>query len=261
MTPLLEKIVVCVLAGIGAGIGVGLTGMSAAVVLSPMLITFLGVPAYDAVGIALAADVPAAAVSAVTYAKHRNIDLHAGLYMMLSLLAFTLVGSGVASLVHNDTLGSIAVIWTFILGLRFLLAPLLGRDLSLHLAPGRTRTLVSAACGAATGFVCGFVGAGGGLMLLFILTTVLGYELKTAVGTSDFIMVFSAGLGAVSHFVIGGVYDWGMLLLCAGVTLATAFVASRLANRADPKVLYRDVGILLVTLGTAMLLVNFIVKK
>ena len=45
-------ILVCFAAGIGAGLGTGFAGMSAAAVISPMLITFLGMPAYEAVGIA-----------------------------------------------------------------------------------------------------------------------------------------------------------------------------------------------------------------
>ena len=47
---------VCFIAGMGAGLGTGFAGMSAAAVISPMLITFLGMPAYQAVGIALASD-------------------------------------------------------------------------------------------------------------------------------------------------------------------------------------------------------------
>ncbi len=48
----------------GAGLGTGFAGMSAAAVISPMLITFLGMDPYEAVGIALASDVLASAVSA-----------------------------------------------------------------------------------------------------------------------------------------------------------------------------------------------------
>ena len=54
---MLEKLIVCFLAGLGAGLGTGFAGMSAAAVISPMLITFLGIEAYEAVGIALASDV------------------------------------------------------------------------------------------------------------------------------------------------------------------------------------------------------------
>ena len=51
------KILICILAGAGAGIGTGIAGLSAAAVIAPMLITFLDVNAYEAVGIALASDV------------------------------------------------------------------------------------------------------------------------------------------------------------------------------------------------------------
>ena len=47
---LLLEILICFLAGAGAGIGTGFAGMSAAAVIGPMLVAFLGVPAYEAVG-------------------------------------------------------------------------------------------------------------------------------------------------------------------------------------------------------------------
>ncbi len=66
---LLKTILVCLIAGAGAGLGTGFAGLSAAAVISPMLITFLNIDPYLAVGIALASDVPASAVSAFTYGK------------------------------------------------------------------------------------------------------------------------------------------------------------------------------------------------
>ena len=76
---MLLKLIVCIIAGLGAGVGTGLAGLSAAAVISPMLITFLGFPAYEAVGISLASDVLASAVSAYTYGKHKNLDIKNGL--------------------------------------------------------------------------------------------------------------------------------------------------------------------------------------
>lgn len=66
--------------------------MSAAAVISPMLITFLGLPAYEAVGIALASDVLASAVSAYTYGKNRNLDIRNGVVMMMLLLLTGILG-------------------------------------------------------------------------------------------------------------------------------------------------------------------------
>ena len=93
---MLIKFIVCLVAGIGAGLGTGFAGMSAAAVISPMLITFLDMDPYMAVGIALASDVLASAASAYTYGKNKNIDIKNGIVMMIFVLLFTLVGSFVS---------------------------------------------------------------------------------------------------------------------------------------------------------------------
>ena len=71
-------ILVTFFAGMGAGLGTGFAGMSAAAVISPMLITFLNMDPYMAVGIALSSDVLASAVSAYTYHKNKNLDVRNG---------------------------------------------------------------------------------------------------------------------------------------------------------------------------------------
>ena len=85
---MLLTIIVTFFAGMGAGLGTGFAGMSAAAVISPMLITFLGMDPYMAVGIALSSDVLASAVSAYTYGKNKNLDIRNGIIMMVSVLLF-----------------------------------------------------------------------------------------------------------------------------------------------------------------------------
>ena len=186
------KIIICILAGLGAGLGTGFAGMSAAAVISPMLITFLGVDPYMAVGIALASDVLASAVSAYTYHKNKNLDVKNGIIMMVSVLAFTMVGSYVASLVPTSTMGGFSVFMTFLLGVKFIVRPVMTTRENMEQVSAKKRVIQSIICGVVIGFICGFIGAGGGMMMLLILTSVLGYELKTAVGTSVFIMTLTA---------------------------------------------------------------------
>ena len=156
------KLLICFIAGIGAGLGTGFAGMSAAAVISPMLITFLGVPAYEAVGIALASDVLASAVSAYTYGKNKNLDIRNGLVMMAAVLAFTLVGSWVASLVPNTTMGSFSMFMTLLLGIKFIVKPVMATKESMAGVSVKKRIVQSAVSGIVVGFICGFVGAGGG---------------------------------------------------------------------------------------------------
>lgn len=255
---MLKIIFVCLFAGLGAGLGTGFAGMSAAAVISPMLITFLGVPAYEAVGIALASDVLASAVSSYTYAKNKNLDVKNGVVMMFSVLAFTLVGSYVSSLVPNSTMGGFSTFMTLLLGIKFIVKPVMTTKESMEAVSAKKRFFQSVLCGAAIGFICGFIGAGGGMMMLLILTSVLGYELKTAVGTSVFIMTFTALTGAVSHFAIGGAPNWTLLVLCVVFTLIFARLAAKFANKAKPETLNRATGIVLAVLGLAMIIVNYV---
>lgn len=254
---MIYKFMICFIAGIGAGLGTGFAGMSAAAVISPMLITFLGMPAYEAVGIALASDVLASAVSAYTYGKNRNLDIRNGLVMMISVLCFTLVGSWVSSLVPNGTMGGFSNVMTLFLGIKFIVKPVMTTKEAMQGVSAQKRALQSVACGILVGFICGFVGAGGGMMMLLILTSVLGYELKTAVGTSVFIMTFTAFTGAVSHFAIGGAPDVWCLVFCILSTLLWARIAARFANKAEPKVLNRATGVVLAVMGLAIIIVNY----
>lgn len=255
---MLFKFIICFIAGIGAGLGTGFAGMSAAAVISPMLITFLGMPAYEAVGIALASDVLASAVSAYTYGKNKNLDIKNGLVMMAAVLCFTLVGSWISSLIPNSAMGGFSVFMTLLLGIKFIVRPVMTTKESMKDKDPKKRFLQSVVCGVAIGFICGFVGAGGGMMMLLILTSVLGYELKTAVGTSVFVMTFTAFTGAVSHFAIGGAPDIWSLIFCVLSTLLWARIAAKFANRTSPLVLNRATGVVLSVLGVSIILVNFL---
>ena len=234
---------ICFLAGAGAGLGTGFAGMSAAAVITPMLVTFLNIEPYTAVGIALASDVLASAVSSYTYGKNKNLDIKNGLVMMLSVLVFTVVGSYVSSLVPSVAMGNFSVFMTLLLGIKFIVRPVM--TTKADMAKTSNRALKSAVCGALVGFICGFIGAGGGMMMLLLLTSV-------------FIMTFTALTGSVSHFAIGGAPEALPLALCVVFTFIWARIAAGIANRASAKALNRATGVILVVLGVLVLGFSFI---
>lgn len=112
-----------IIASLGAGIGTGLAGLSAATVMVPVLIvlcpSFSGqTGVYQATAIALASDILGSAVTTYTYAKHRNIDLKRGWVMLMCT-----VGNYAAYRVSNFVLGSFTLFLTFFIGIRFLVRP------------------------------------------------------------------------------------------------------------------------------------------
>ena len=258
MDDIFIKIIVCFIAGCGAGIGTGFAGMSAAAVIGPMLITFLGVPAYDAVGIGLISDVLASFISAYTYKKSGNLDVKNSLPLLISELIVTMVGSFVASFLPERAMSGTMQIALIIIGLRFLLKPVNKTREQLEESSPKSRRIKAIVGGVFVGFICGFVGAGGGMMLLLVLTVFLGYPMHLAVGTSVFIMAFTALTGGISHFMIGGMPDILCLVLCVAFTLMWARIAAKIANKANAKTLNRVVGIVMIVTSVVILAVNYL---
>lgn len=263
------EILICILAGAGAGLATGLAGLSAATIISPMLTVFLAklgyLDSYTAVGIALASDVLASGVSAFIYRKNKHVDIKNGLILLITVLVFTIFGSYMAYLTNVKVMGTFSVFVTFLVGLKFLIKPVNNPPEKMEHKSNKRKIIESLISGMLIGFMCGFVGAGGGMLMLIALTMVLGYDLKTAVGTSVFVMTFTALFGSVSHFtlIIGesrldDYRIWVVLGICIITTFIFSQLASLLANKVSTKALNLIVGVVLTILGIAVIIVNFI---
>ena len=255
------------LASVLAGVGTGLVGLSAATVMVPILIvlcpSFAGeTGAYQATAIALASDILGSAVTTATYIKHKNIDLRRGWIMLVCIIGMCTLGSFAAWKAGNVVLGGFTLILTFCIGIRFLVKP------STERADAESKgarldwkgIAVSLFFGLTIGFGTGFVGSGGGMMMLVVFTAFLGMELKAAVGTSTFIMTFTALIASVSHILIHPAIlleRWPVLLLCMVVATAASLVSARFANRVDNRTVGRVTGVVLTVLGAALILLHY----
>lgn len=257
------SLIVYIIAGLGAGVLTGLAGLSAAVVITPFLVSLCGWASYDAVTVALASDVLASLFSAYTYYKNRNIDLRRGAYVTATAFFGTVVGSWLGYLFSRlapDGLGYISMITTVFLGVKFLVRPVTGGDAG-SLAGGasaRRKTLLAVLGGGLIGGVCGFTGAGGGVMMLLLFTVVLGYDLKTAVGTSTMIMSIVALTGAISHFALGAALHPFPMAVVIVFCLLGAVVSARFANRCEIKKLNGVVGLVLMVLGLVTIAIKLL---
>ena len=256
-----------VIAALGAGIGTGLAGLSAATVMVPMLFvlcpSFAGeTGAYQATAIALASDILGSAVTAWTYARHKKIDLKRGWLIMACILTMCTVGSYVAFIVGNVVLGGFSLFLTFCIGIRFLVKPDTSRADPAEKGSklGRKEILLSLLFGIPIGFGTGFVGTGGGMMMLIVFSVFFGMELKTSVGTSTFIMTFTALIASVSHIMIHPAIvleKWDVMLVCIVTATAASLITARFANRVKNRTIGLVTGVVLTLLGAAMLLINF----
>ena len=256
-----------IVAALGAGIGTGLAGLSAATVMVPILIvlcpSFSGeTGAYQATAIALASDILGSAATAWTYARHKNMDLKRGWLMLVCILTMCTAGSYVAFIVGNVVLGSFTLFLTFFIGIRFLVKPDTSRKMQARKGEKLDwkGVVISLFFGLTIGFGTGFVGTGGGMMMLIVFTAFLGMELKTAVGTSTFIMTFTALIASVSHILIHPAIvleKWDVMLICIAVATTASLLSARFANRVKSRTVGLVTGAVLTVLGASMLILNF----
>lgn len=251
-----------IFAGLGAGVVTGLAGLSAAVVITPVLVSICGWASYDAVTVALASDVLASMLSAYTYYKNKNIELKNGSMVTITAFAGTVIGSYCGYLFSQaqpDGLGYISMMTTIFLGIKFLFKPITeGADATEAKQFSYKKTVFAMFLGCGIGWVCGFTGSGGGILMLTVFTLVLGYNLKVAVGTSTMIMTVVALTGAVSHVYMGASVD----LVPSAVTILSclfgAYVSAKFANRCEIKKLNKVVGIVLSILGVVTILIKLL---
>ena len=233
-----------ILASVLAGVGTGLVGLSAATVMVPILIVLCPsfaeeTGAYQATAIALASDILGSAVTTATYIRHKNIDLRRGWIMLACIIGMCTVGSFAAWRAGNVVLGGFTLILTFCIGIRFLVKPTTERmdTAAKGAALDWKGVAISLFFGLTIGFGTGFVGSGGGMMMLVVFTAFLGMELKPAVGTSTFIMTFTA--------------------LIASVATAASLASARFANRVDSRTVGLVTGVVLTLLGGALILLHY----
>jgi uncharacterized membrane protein YfcA len=252
------SIFICVVAGLGAGFSTGTIGLSAATIITPMLVTFLGFPAYQAVAISLASDVLASAISAYIYSKNDNINYKTGVLMLNAILIATVIGSWVSSYFPSHALGNFAVMTTLLIGLNFIYSPLkyFNNPYNGENDSEKFRNYKIIAAGIYVGLNCGILGGGGGMIMLFVFTHLFNYKLKLAVGTSTFVMTFTALMGSISHMAIGGIPNNGALVICIITTLIGAKYASRFANKSNENQVRKITGQILSILGTVMIMIN-----
>ena len=256
-----------ILASVLAGVGTGLVGLSAATVMVPILIVLCPsfaeeTGAYQATAIALASDILGSAVTTATYIRHKNIDLRRGWIMLACIIGMCTVGSFAAWRAGNVVLGGFTLILTFCIGIRFLVKPTTERmdTAAKGAALDWKGVAISLLFGLTIGFGTGFVGSGGGMMMLVVFTAFLGMELKPAVGTSTFIMTFTALIASVSHILIHPAIlleRWPVLILCMTVATAASLASARFANRVDSRTVGLVTGVVLTLLGGALILLHY----
>lgn len=244
-----------IIAGVGAGAITGLAGLTAALIITPILFAICGWDAFDSVTVALLADVPASFMSAVTYYKNNNVDIKRGGAVAITAFLGSVIGTYCGFLFNQAQpggLGYLSLISTIVFGVRFIISPITGgqtEQTNIDTPDEKRRIILAMFLGTFIGWICGFCGSGGGMLMLSLFVLLLRMSLKTSVGTSTMVMTAVALTGAVSHFMMGASLNILPTIVIVGSCLISSVSASKFANKCEAKVLNRVIGGVLIWLG------------
>lgn len=227
--------------GLVSGALSGAFGIGGGIVTTPAIRLLMGAPALIAVGTPLPVIIPGALTGAVSYARAGLADVRSGVILGLAGAPFSIAGAWLATRLGGTVVlvGTAAlIIWAAGDMLLQAYSAETSRqpdspaaDEGAARGHSLTRTWLLVGVGALAGLYSGFLGLGGGFIIVPILTRTLRFPIKLAVGTSLVTVSLLAIPGTLTHAALGNV-DW---TIAAGLVIGVvpgALIGSRMAIRA-----------------------------
>ncbi|MFM2171317.1 MAG: hypothetical protein RI957_1546 [Verrucomicrobiota bacterium] len=242
------------LAFIGAaliGLSLGLTGAGGSIITLPVLVYLAGVSPREAVSLSLFIVGTAALVGAVSRWRAGEVHAHAVMLFSLSGMAGAWIGSRLTHVVPTP------VLMLVFAGLMIVLA--------VHmLRGGSARESVMAECrplrcllaGLAVGCLTGFIGVGGGFLLVPALVHFARLPLGMATGTSLTVIAFNSCAGFLSHYGDAPV-SWPLALTFAGIAAFGVLTGTHVAKHLPARLLRQGFACLILLTGAFVLWQNW----
>ncbi len=245
-----------ILAGVAGGVLTGMAGLTAAMVLTPILCGACGWNGYDAVTMSLIANVPSALVTCWTFYKNGNMDMRRGLPVALAAFGGAVVGSWLGYLfnqVSESGVSYMVIVMNLLLAVKYFLPQ---KQKPVAASAAKARTVLALVLAFLIGIECGFMGSAGGVLMLMVLTLVLGLDTRLAVGTSSMVMTLVALTGAVSHVAMGAQVELLPGIVMTAVCTLAALISAKFANRVKETTLNRCAGLVLILVSLVSLVLS-----
>lgn len=234
------------------GLSLGLVGGGGSTITLPVLVYVAGLTPHQAVAVSLAIVGGTSLVGAVAQVRQRNVDLRAGLLFAVAGMVGALAGAPLTRLAPGPVLMTIFAALMLGVGAR-----MLQTRQEVEPPPGQQcRPVVCAAAGLGVGVLTGFLGMGGGFLIVPALLRFGRLPMRQAAGTSLVVIAANSAAGLAGH--AGQVLAGGWLTAAfTGMAVAGLFGGLALARRMHPTGLKSAFAGLAIAVGAWLLVVNF----
>jgi len=238
--------VLALLLAVLIGISLGTLGSGGSIITLPVLVYVAGVPAHTAVGMSLVIVGTTAAIGSGLQSRSAGFDRRAAAIFAVTGAVGAYVGAKLTHLVAGGTLMAIFAVLMLLAGWRMLApgaAAAGSRECSIPRCAG---------IGLPLGVLTGFLGIGGGFLIVPALVLAAGLDMKRAVPTSLAIIAFNAAGGIAGQLRYAPI-DWPLTAAFLGFALTGMVGGSTITRRVSGDSLRRWFAWAVVALGTAIL--------
>jgi hypothetical protein len=234
------------------GLSLGLLGSGGSIITLPVLVYVAGIPTHQAVGMSLVIVGGTSAVGSLLHVRRGSFSLTAGAFFAASGMVGAFVGAKFTHLVSAPVLLLLFGALMLVVGIRML------RSGESTAQSQQCRPVRCLAIGVTVGVLTGFLGVGGGFLILPALVLFAGLEMKTAIGTSLAVIAVNCfgGLLGQLHYVN---FDWWLTLGFLLAAMAGMFAGTKLARWLAASTLRRGFAWCVLLLGVALVVWNGIV--
>lgn len=237
---------------VAIGISLGLFGSGGSILTVPVLVFVLGHGGKVAIAESLGVVGSVALVGAIPYARGGLVDWRSVLLFGIPGMIGTVGGAWVSRFVGASV--QLIVFSAVMLGA----AALMWRKPGTKPTTDATRRPsaripITAAEGLAVGALTGFVGVGGGFLIVPALVLLGGLSMHRAVATSLVIIALKSAAGFVKYLDVLGdlglVVDWRAMAILVAGGICGSLIGRRINARIDASALQRGFAVLLVVMG------------
>ncbi|MCW2613712.1 MAG: sulfite exporter TauE/SafE family protein [Frankiales bacterium] len=245
-------VLVAVLLGLLLGLVIGALGGGGSILTVPALVFLLGLSAQDATSGSLVIVGVTAAVATVGHARSGQTRWGAGALIALAGVPASVLGTRLSQRVGEDVL-LLAFATLMLVAAGGMLIRRRGTGTPAEAArqpaplaaarAARWRALTAA--GLVIGFLTGFLGVGGGFVIVPALVLALHYPMGPAVGTSLLVVALNAAVALAARAGTGSL-DWAVIVPLTVAAGAASLGGTLLAHRLPARRLTQGFGVLLV---------------
>jgi uncharacterized membrane protein YfcA len=239
-------LVLALLLAVLIGLSLGTLGSGGSIITLPVLVYVARIPAHAAVGMSLVIVGTTAAVGSYLQSRRGGFDGKAAAIFATTGMAGAYVGARLTHLVTGNTLMAIFAALMLMAGWR-----MLARGAAAA-APGACSVPRCAGIGVSLGVLTGFLGIGGGFLIVPALVLAAGLDMKRAVPTSLAIIAFNAAGGLAGQLRYAE-FDWGLTAAFLGFALVGMIGGSTITGRVSAASLRRGFAWAVIALGAAIL--------